>query len=203
MKKIKTKEEKFWANSFGDKYTSRNLISSNRIFNIAKNLISNRVVIRSAFEIGCNVGFNLDALQSTYSNAKLYGIDINKKAYDTVKKKYDCFHGSILDFSSKKKFDLVFTSTVLIHINPKFLKIVYKKIYDYSKKYIYINEYFSPFPTMIKYRGHKDRLYKRDFAKEIWKKYPNLKLLDYGFHWKEDPLLKNNCDNSNWFLFKK
>jgi pseudaminic acid biosynthesis-associated methylase len=203
MLKFKTKQEKFWKDNFGDQYTSRNLISNNRIFNISKDLISNKIVIKTALEIGCNVGFNLDALQATYFNAKLYGLEINKKAFNIVKKKYNCFYGSILNFSIKKKFDLVFTSTVLIHINPEYLEVVYKKIYELSNKYIYINEYFSPYPTMIEYRGHRDKLYKRDFAKEIWNKYPNLKLVNYGFHWKEDPLLSNNCDNSNWFLFEK
>ena len=39
--------------------------------------------------------------------------------------------------------------------------------------------------------------------KELWIKFPKLKLIDYGFHWKEDPRLKNCCDNHNWFLFQK
>lgn len=56
---------------------------------------------------------------------------------------------------------------------------------------------------MIDYRGHSEQLFKRDFAKELWKLYPNLKLLGYGFQWKEDPILSNSCDDSNWFLFKK
>jgi pseudaminic acid biosynthesis-associated methylase len=203
MLKFKTKQEKFWKDRFGDQYTLRNQISKNRIFSISKDLISNKIIIKSALEIGCNIGSNLDALQATYSDSKLYGLEINKKAFDLVKKKYNCFYGSILNLSIRKKFNLVFTSGVLIHINPEYLEVVYKKIYDLSNKYIYVNEYFSPYPAMIEYRGYKDRLFKRDFAREIWKKYPNLKLVDYGFHWKEDPLLKDNCDNSNWFLFEK
>ena len=102
-----------------------------------------------------------------------------------------------------KKFDLVFTSGVLIHQNPKYLNKIYKKIYSLSKKYIYIQEYFSPDPVVIKYRNHKDKLFKRDFAKDLINLFPDLKLIDYGFYWKEDPKLKGNCDNSNWFLFKK
>ena len=80
---------------------------------------------------------------------------------------------------------------------------VYEKIYNFSKKYIYIQEYFNPVPIEVKYRGHKGKLFKRDFAKEIKFKYKNLKIIDYGFFWKEDPIFKGNCDNSNWFLFKK
>ena len=66
-----------------------------------------------------------------------------------------------------------------------------------------MEEYFNPTPVSIRYRGNDERLFKRDFAKEIWQLYPKLKIIDYGFHWKEDPYLKDNCDNNNWFLFKK
>ena len=71
--------------------------------------------------------------------------------------------------NQKKKFDLVFTSGVLIHQNPNYLKKIYAKIYNLTKKYIYISEYFNPEPIMISYRNNKDKLFKRDFAKEIWK----------------------------------
>ena len=91
----------------------------------------------------------------------------------------------------------------MIHQNPKFLKKIYSKLYNLSKKYIYIEEYFNPTPVSIRYRGNDERLFKRDFAKEIWQLYPKLKIIDYGFHWKEDPYLKDNCDNHNWFLFEK
>ena len=68
---------------------------------------------------------------------------------------------------------------------------------------IYMNEYFNPTPVEVDYHGHKGKLFKRDFAKELWKKFPNLKLINYGFHWKEDPYQKDNYDNANWFLFEK
>ena len=68
----------------------------------------------------------------------------------------------------------------MIHINPRKLSQVYKKIYDLSKKYILIDEFFNPTPISIDYRGYKNKLFKRDFAYEIMKKY-NLKLIDYGF----------------------
>ena len=83
------------------------------------------------------------------------------------------------------------------------LKHFYRQMYNLSKKYIYINEYFNPTPVEIPYRGFKGKLFKRDFAKELWTLFPKLKLLDYGFHCSVDPKKKNNCDNSNWFLFKK
>ena len=204
MKNYKTDQEIFWKTGFGDNYTTRNRTAfSNRIHTIGKDLLQNNLQINSAFEIGTNVGKNLDALKHIYPRIKTYGVEINKKAYQICKTKHICFNNSIYDFKSKKKFDLVFTSGVLIHQNPNYLKKIYAKIYNLTKKYIYISEYFNPEPIMISYRNNKDKLFKRDFAKEIWKIYPKLKLLDYGFHWKEDPIKKGCCDNPNWFLFSK
>ena len=99
-----------------------------------------------------------------------------------------------------KKFDLVFTCGVLIHINPNRLNLTYSKIFNLSKKYILIAEYFNPVPAKVTYRNNKNKLFKRDFAKEIMNKY-NLKLIDYGFLWKEDK--RYTADNITWFLFKK
>ena len=90
---------------------------------------------------------------------------------------------------------------VLIHVNPKTLKKVYEKIYRSSKKYVCIIEYFNPTPVKVKYRGHHNKLFKRDFCKEIMDIFPNLKLVDYGFVYKYDT--KYPCDNINWFLLKK
>ena len=103
-------------------------------------------------------------------------------------------------------YELVLVKGLLIHINPKQLKKFYEIIYQSCKNngYILFAEYYSPRPVKLIYRGKKDKLFKRDFAKEIWTKYPKLKLINYGFHWSEDPSFKKNtCDNENWFLFKK
>jgi len=201
--KFKTEQEIFWSKKFGDDYAKRNANSNNRVNIIGRDLLKNNLKINSALELGPNVGYHLDDLKTIFPNIKTYGVEINKKAYSICKKKHICYHKSILDFKIEKKFDIVFTSGVLIHQNPKYLKKIYSKIYNYSKQYIYISEYFSPEPIMINYRNNKDKLFKRDFAKEIWKMYPKLKLLDYGFHWKQDNLLKGNYDNGNWFLFRK
>jgi len=201
--KFKTEQENFWRNEFGDNYSKRNSKRNNRTLSIGKELIANKVQLDSAIELGSNVGYNLDALKKIYRNIQTYGVEINKKAYLICKKKHPSSNISLLEFTSKRKFDLAFTCGVLIHQNPKFLKKIYSKLYNLSKKYIYIEEYFNPTPISIRYRGNDERLFKRDFAKEIWKLYPKLRIIDYGFHWKEDPRLKDNCDNSNWFLFKK
>ena len=129
--KLKSNEEIFWAGNFGDKYTKRNSKSSNRTRTIGRELLKNKIKLSSAFEIGTNVGFNLDALKNIYPKIKTYGVELNRKSYNICKKKHQCFNKSLLDFDTKKKFDLVFTSGVLIHQNPKYLKVFYKKLYKF------------------------------------------------------------------------
>ena len=70
-----------------------------------------------------------------------------------------------------------------------------------SKKYILICEYYNPSPTTISYRGHSDRLFKRDFAGEMLDKFSDLKLVDYGFSYHRDNSFPQ--DDITWFLLQK
>ena len=206
MKKnnYKNEQEKFWEGNFGNKYINRNknkyLIQSNYklLIKIKKHLKK----VKSILEFGSNIGLNLLALKKISNKFDLTGVDINLKSINVLKKNreiksYNC---SIMDFDEKKKFDLVFIKGVLIHINPKDLTQVYSKIYNYASKYIYIAEYYNPTPTKIKYRGHKNKLFKRDFAGEMLDLYPKLKIIDYGFVYHRD---KFPQDDITWFLMKK
>ena len=103
----------------------------------------------------------------------------------------------------KEKFDLVIITGVLSHQNQSDIKKLLKKVYSFTKKYIYLADYFNPKPVQVNYRGHQDRLTKDDFAKKLWTLFPTLTLLDYGFYWRHDPYLKSQCDDVNWFLFRK
>jgi spore coat polysaccharide biosynthesis protein SpsF len=61
-------------------------------------------------------------------------------------------------------------------------------------------EYYNPTPVSIGYRGHEDRLFKRDFAGELIDLY-GLKLIDYGFIYHRDPVAPQ--DDATWFLMQK
>lgn len=197
-----TEQEIFWKSLFTKKYIKRNK-DYNRIPTIGKDLLENKIMISSVIELGSNIGLNLDALKKIYPNCKTYGVEINKDAFNILKKKHNAVNKSLLDFKSNKKFDLVLISGVLIHQNPSKLSQIYSLLNKLSKKYIYMNEYFNPQPVALDYHGYKNKLFKRDFAKELWEKFPKLKLVNYGFHWKEDPFQKGNYDNANWFIFEK
>jgi len=90
---------------------------------------------------------------------------------------------------------------VLIHINPAMLPAVYEKLYAASHRYILIGEYYNPSPVTIPYRGHEDRLFKRDFAGEMLETYSDLTLVDYGFCYKRDTAFPQ--DDITWFLLEK
>ncbi len=46
------------------------------------------------------------------------------------------YNESIFDFTTEKKYNLVFTCRVMIYLNPDMLKNVYEKMYAFSNKYI-------------------------------------------------------------------
>ena len=201
-----TEQEEFWAGDFGDEYISRNqsdqLLAAN--LNYFSNALRNTNKIGSVIEFGANIGMNMRALKALYPQMELNGIEINQKAYENLAKfigSQNAFHTSIFDFSSEKKFDLTFTKGVLIHINPDLLEKVYEKLYEHSNKYILVSEYFNPSPVEIPYRGHSEKLFKRDFCGDLMDKYSDLKLVDYGFNYSRDTYFPQ--DNLNWFLLQK
>jgi len=53
----------------------------------------------------------------------------------------------------------------------------------------------------VNYRGHSDKLFKRDFAGEFMDKFNDVVLLDYGFIYRNDQYFPQ--DDINWFLMKK
>ena len=203
-----TEQENFWIGAFGDEYIKRNEgkeSSEGRdyqyINQFSKIFLNNRILINSAIEIGANIGINLDSLKILFPKCKTFGIEINKKAHSILKNKHNSFLGSIYQFEDDVQYELSFSRTVLIHQNEKYLKKFYEKLFNLSSRYILIDEYFSPNPVMVKYRKHDNKLFKRDFAKEFWNQFPELKLVDYGFFWSQDSFTKS--DDTNWFLFKK
>jgi spore coat polysaccharide biosynthesis protein SpsF len=205
MKKKKYNEQElFWANKFGNEYSKRkghDPIKS--LINLFSNILSNTRKINNIIEFGPNIGRNIYAIKQINSKYKFTGVEINQFACKKLEKikNLEIVNKSILEFEGNTKYDFVLIKNVLIHINTSHLNTAYKKLYESSKKYICMIEYFNPTPTKILYRGHKNKLFKRDFCREIMKKYPKLKLINYGFVYKYDS--KYPCDNINWFLLKK
>jgi pseudaminic acid biosynthesis-associated methylase len=205
-KKIKTTaQENFWAGEFGDDYISRNnshsLLQSNIDF--FKKSLRKSEPLEQVLELGCNIGMNLKALNAIMPKTQLTGVDVNAKAVEAARKalKANIFESTIIQpLRFQQKFDLVFTKTVLIHIHPQHLKDVYENLFSLSSRYVLVAEYYNPSPVEVEYRGHKERLFKRDFAGELIDTYP-FQLIDYGFVYKRDSYAPQ--DDINWFLLEK
>jgi spore coat polysaccharide biosynthesis protein SpsF len=147
---------------------------------------------------------NLKALKLLHPAQEQHGVEINADAARElahVIPSSHVHHCSIMDFNPQQLWDLALIKGVLIHINPDALPQVYDKLVSATGKYLLVAEYYNPSPVAIPYRGHSDRLYKRDFAGEIVDRHPQMELVDYGFAYRRDP--KFPQDDITWFLMGK
>jgi pseudaminic acid biosynthesis-associated methylase len=206
MNNFATSQEKFWAGEFGNAYIDRNnskeITSSNVV--LFSNILASLKKINSVLELGCNVGLNLDALSLIDSNLSLSGVELNEEAAKiAASRKVATIHQKTIvePLDLGITYDLTFTKTVLIHINPARLPVVYENLVKHSNRYILISEYYNPTPVEIEYRGHSDRLFKRDFAGELISSY-GLTLVKYGFSYHRDKYLYHQ-DDASWFLLEK
>ncbi len=199
----KTEQETFWAGSFGDDYTKRNVSAPEQRSGFFKQVLGLAPGLQSACEFGANRGDNLAALRSVRESLSLTGVELNAGAAEIMARipGVTPIVSSIQDFNTEKRFDLVFTCGVLIHINPDDLPAIYRKMVALSARYVLVNEYFNPRPVEIDYRGHSGRLFKRDFAGELLDAHKGqLRVIDYGFLWKR---MEPAWDDTTWVLMEK
>lgn len=202
----RTPQEAFWAGEFGSEYTGRNagdaLMASNVGF-FARALAAGGA-IGSCLELGANRGMNLSALRLLFPKMALQAVEINPEAARRVSELIgpaNVYTGSLFDYRPADTFDLVLVKGVLIHLHPDRLPEAYDTIYRASGRLVLIAEYYNPTPVSVPYRGHADRLFKRDFAGEMLDRFPDLTLRDYGFAYRRDPAFPQ--DDVTWFLLEK
>lgn len=202
--KFNTPQEEFWAGEFGDLYISRNesknLLASN-IALFADIFSSLDKLPLSIMELGANIGMNIKAMQKLSPSAQFTGIEINKQACEILfETGCEVIESSIIDAVTSKTFDLVFSKGVMIHLMQDQLLPTYKKMHEWSNRFILIAEYYNPTPVSIPHRGNSDRLFKRDFAGEFLDLFPDVVLRDYGFAYHRGTYPQ---DDINWFLLEK
>jgi pseudaminic acid biosynthesis-associated methylase len=204
-----TPQIEFWRGTFGDEYVARNTASAAQLAarislwcDILKPLVGKHP--KSILEVGCNLGINLRALRAI-SGAEFYAVEPNDKARTILLQdgvlKADNLRGGFaqnIDFPDDTA-EMAFTSGVLIHIHPDDLLPAMTEIYRCASRFVACVEYFSDKPEMITYRGHQDRLFKRDFGGYWLDNFPGLTVLGTGFAWKRT----TGLDNLNWWLFEK
>ncbi|MDQ7912467.1 pseudaminic acid biosynthesis-associated methylase [Pseudomonas sp. 102515] len=200
-----TAQERFWQGEFGDAYVDRNagaaaVASSLAFFGRA---LARTGSLGSVLELGTNRGLNLQALRALLPQAQLQGVELNGKACALARalNVAEIWEGSLFDYPVTTGFDLAFTKGVLIHLPPDLLPAAYDKLYQASRRLILVAEYYNPTPVEVSYRGHAERLFKRDFAGELLDRHADLRLLDYGFAYHRDPLFP--ADDISWFLLEK
>jgi pseudaminic acid biosynthesis-associated methylase len=200
-----TEQEAFWQGEFGDAYVDRNdgeaVVAANTA--MFARALSRAGRLDSLIEFGTNRGLNLIALKRLLPHCRLTGVEINAKAHAAASRLGigEIWQGSLFDYPLAEPFDLSLIKGVLIHLAPELLPQAYAKLYAASRRYILIAEYYNPAPVEVPYRGHTGKLFKRDFAGEMLELYPDLRLADYGFCYRRDPVFP--LDDITWFLLEK
>lgn len=205
MSPFDTEQEDFWAGAFGDEYVDRNrgqaIIASNTA--LFASVLRRTRDVASVLELGANIGMNLAALRSLLPEARLGAVEINAKAVERLRATGDIevHQGSLLEYEPDSRWDLVLVKGVLIHLAPDHLGQAYDVINRSAGRYVCLVEYYNPTPVAIDYRGHSDRLFKRDFAGELLEQFPQFRLVDYGFVYHRDPVFA--LDDTTWFLLER
>ena len=201
-----SEQETFWSGAFGDEYIERNrskqLVAGN--ISLFAEALRDSGNISSVLEFGANIGMNLRALRMLYPNASIRGVEINHQAAEILSGEIgreNTIESSLLDGADFGTADLVLVKGVLIHLPPDRLNEIYDLLFNSTERLILICEYYNPTPMTLSYRGNENKLFKRDFAGEILSKFSDLRLLKYGFRYRNDPVFP--LDDITWFLLEK
>lgn len=187
-----TEQMEKWAGQFGKEYTDRNALSLEEMEALYKrNYGQTRTELNERFlrdmdrsirilEVGSNVGNQLLCLQRM-GFGNLYGIELQGYAVELSKSRtrgINIIEGSGFDIPYKDSyFDLVFTSGVLIHISPSDIALAMREIHRCTRECIWGFEYHADKYTEITYRGHRNLLWKADFARLYLDQFGDLELI--------------------------
>lgn len=212
-----SKQSQAWSSEFGKEYTDRNKMTIEEMDALHEEQLGiSRTDMNYQFlgymdrnikilEVGSNIGLQLQFLQRAgFKN--LYGIEISPYAVEVSKattKGINIIQGFAQDIPFKDNyFDLVFTSRVLIHINPDELHSIMREMYRCTMSFIWGFEYFSYEIKQVKYREAKetsDLLWKANFPKIFGDFFPDVRLIK-EMHFK---YLQNDNEDVMYLLRKE
>lgn len=207
---MKTPQLDLWRSKFGKDYARRscNVVEPENQRRLMRDWAR---MLRQAFdpspssglEVGCNIGRNLLVLRHLLE--KIHAVEPNHQACEAVRQNSDLrdvlLHegdGFNLPYGDDT-IDLAFTSGVLIHVAPDDLGKMTDEIVRVARYYVLCIEYFSDEPESVPYHSMDGYLFKRDYGLFYHERYPELRIVDYGFLWQ--PV--DSADNCNWWLFRK
>ena len=202
-----TPQEDFWKNKIAENYAQDNSTFNEKLGLLAWERMLTKIDksdISAYLDCGSNIGRNIGFLKHILPMAAANIIELAVDPYEKCINEFqiqNSFLGPIKDAQFDRKFDLVFSSGVLIHVNPGDLLASMNRMYEMSSRYILIGEYFNRTPVMISYRGEDDRLFKCDFGKLFVGNF-DCRLLDYGFLWGHE-FDSAGFDDITYWLFEK
>jgi pseudaminic acid biosynthesis-associated methylase len=189
-----------WTGDFGNDYTKRQANTFGARQDMWSMVLPQH--INSVLEVGANVGLNLEAI-SQLRDSDLYATEPNEAARQKLIAKDICVQvtndPSYRLSRPDNSVDLVFTSGVLIHVNPSELGPSLREIHRVARRYIICAEYFAPSEEMIPYRGHDNALWRRDYGSLYLDQFPDLRCISCLFAWKR----MTGLDNLTFWVFEK
>jgi pseudaminic acid biosynthesis-associated methylase len=209
----KSKQSEEWSGTFGKEYTDRNPQTPEamdelflRNFGVTRTALNLEFLgdldrSMSILEVGANVCVQLAAL-GDMGFQRLYGIELQFYAIQRAKRcspDVRLVQASAFDLPFPNEcFDIVFTSGVLIHLNPETLPRALDEIVRCARRYVWGWEYYADTHHGVPYRGHDDLLWKGDFAGMYRDRFPELELVKEG----RVPYLDNDNVDAMFLLAK-
>jgi trans-aconitate methyltransferase len=94
----------------------------------------------SVLEFGCGFGRTTKILSENFPIQKFNAFDLSSHQIENAKKYCEGLNikfmtSSLKDFDTNEKFDLVFGPEILMHIEPKDIEFVIKKMMGFANKY--------------------------------------------------------------------
>ena len=117
-------------------------ITRNQEYNILESLKG--LKFDSVLELGVGFGRITNIIINNFKIKRYTGVDLSKEQLEHVKRDFpsvEIIHSTIEDFVSKDTWDLVIASEVLMHIIPRNIDYILKKMLKWSKKYIVSLDY--------------------------------------------------------------
>lgn len=181
-------QEQFWSGQFGDEYTARNRVDWRARIPFWKSMLD-ETGARSVYEFGCNAGWNLSAIRRCYPDVAVYGTDLNDNARGQAK-----VAGIPVGDRTKRRYELVVTVGVLIHVAPDSLESVMDHLLHASSDYVLAVEYSAAQEEEVTYRGHAERLWRRPYGKLY---------MDMGLEMVRHGPAGKGFDNCTYWLLRK
>lgn len=201
----------YWRGPAGESYIERNPVTPQAV-EARRRLwseITNHMLPacpKSVLEVGANIGLHLRGLKAQLpGGVRYFATEPNQQARerlidDGVVDQWDVYESLQMSEARLGGCDLIYTSGVMIHVEPSRLLDFCRTIHSNAKRWIVAIEYFNQTPVEIEYRGEMGRLFKRDFGGFYLDNFPDLHPIACGFGWSR---MSPTLDDVTWTLLER